>query len=137
MLSYVPHGPPVLGYVPHGPPVLSYVPWCELRVKWTKPEKPPVELIYGIKLLGAKEPANVFTLGIKPLHLSGEQPSPTLQLVTWNPEQLVVQSKIRGYYGQWHGVSSARSLPHLYSREHRPLHQYHRMVSLPEETCSK
>ena len=94
-------------------------------MKVTKPEKPPVELVYGIMLFGAKEPASVFTLGIKPLHLSREQPSPTLQLVTWNPEQLVVLSKIRGNYEQRRGVSSARSLPHLFSWEYPPLHQYH------------
>ena len=40
----------------------SQVPSCQLYVKWTGQQEWPPELLYRVKLLGAKEPNNFFLI---------------------------------------------------------------------------
>ena len=42
----------------------SQVPSCQLYVEWTRQQEQPVQLMYRVKLLGAKEPNNFFLIRI-------------------------------------------------------------------------
>ena len=42
------------------------VPCCAFSVKWIRSKEQPVKLVHRMKLLGAKEPANLVTLEIDP-----------------------------------------------------------------------
>ena len=53
------------------------VPSCQLYVKWTGQQEPPVELAHRVKLLGAKKPFNFFL--IRPPSLPLPPPLPPLQ----------------------------------------------------------
>ena len=40
------------------------IPSCQLKVKWTSTEE-PTDLIHTVKLLGAKEPFNFFSIALE------------------------------------------------------------------------
>ena len=39
-----------------------WVPSCQLYVKWTRKQEQPEELVHRVKLVGAKEPFNFFSI---------------------------------------------------------------------------
>ena len=39
-----------------------WVPSCQLYVKWTRKQEQPEELVHRMKLVGAKEPFNFFSI---------------------------------------------------------------------------
>jgi len=47
-----------------------WVPSCQLSVEWTREQEQPIKLVHRVKLVGAKEPFNFFSIQSPAMSLS-------------------------------------------------------------------